>query len=194
MDHARKSARGPAPCWGATPPPPRVRKYDRLNVVNSTVLKLIVVSNQLEELNTHFWERRTVACTEGKEPCRYDHQLTGKPRYGAWLAVAHPGLLKTCLLRLTAVAVGVEPRLRDRRIDLRGMYLEVWRVGSHEQTEMHARLLADVPRAERVPPVIDVRFAVERMLEAESRPEGAKNRNTGMMQRAFAAQQQAAPK
>lgn len=188
MPATRSRARTPAPTWGVSPPPPKIRKYDRIRIVNSTPVKLVIVSNHLEELNTHFHERRTVPCTEGAGACWLDHQLVGKPRYGAWLAVCYPNSLKTCLLRLTACALAVEARLRDKCLILRGLELEVWRQGNHEKEEMQCRLYVDRPRAEKLPNPIDVRYAVERMLDADDRAAPYKSkREPGFMASAHAA-------
>lgn len=189
MPTTRERAYGVKPCWGATPPPPKVRKYERIRIVNSTPVKLVIVSSQLEELHTHYHERRTVPCTEGAGPCWLDHQLVGKSRYGAWLAVCYPGSIKACLLRLTGCALAVEPRLRDKQLNLRGMTLEVWRQGNHEKEEMQARLLVKEPLAEKLSNPIDVRYAVERMLDADDRQQPYKGkRERGLYASAFAAQ------
>jgi hypothetical protein len=188
MQNAPSRARGPAPLWGATPPPPKVRKYDRIKVVNSTVLRFVLVNPRLEELNTHY-TGRTVVCSEtSTSRCWLDHREVGNPRYGAWLAVMYPHTLKVCILRLTAVSLAVEPRLRDQSIDLRGLTCEVWRQGSNEHCELHARLLVERERVEKLPGAIDLRFAVERMLEAEDRKARKDKPAKGLFGAAFAAQ------
>jgi hypothetical protein len=164
-----------APVWGEPPPPPKIRKYERLQIYPGKNPPLIIVSASLHELRTHFVDKRTVPCTEGSGKCWLDHTVVGKARYGGWLAVRHPSSPKTVLLCLTPVAVAVEPRLREMVGQLRGLTLHVWRLGDNLRSEMNARLDLGVHRLEDLAPEPDVRFMVERMMAADDRPD-KKNR------------------
>lgn len=165
-----------APIWGAVPPPPRLRKYPLVEVVGTQATELVIISDHLEETWTHFVDGRTVFCSGPEKGCWLDHALCGKPRYGAWLAVLLKKIRVTHLVRLTSVAVAVEPRLRERRGQLRGLALDVWRIGAFKGSEMNAKIGELVPEALLLPPPPDVRFCVERMLEAKDR---AKHPNGG---------------
>ena len=159
-----------APIWGAVPPPPRVRKYERLKIVSRTPTTLIILSDQVEETYTHYVDSRTVFCTGPLEGCWVDHKLHGGPRYGAWLCVELPGITRPYLLRLTAVAVSVDARIREEAGRLRGRYLQVWRVHGHEKSEMAVRVLDERVDGDAISPCPDIRFNVERMLSADDRP------------------------
>lgn len=164
-----------APIWGATPPSPRVRKYPTLRVISRDPVQVVILNDQVEETWTHFADGRTVFCTGPDHGCWLDHVAVGKPRYGAWLAVKLLKTRTTHLLRLTAIAVSVEPRLREFRGRLRGLGLSLWRIGGHEASEMHCRLeLVQHDQAGQLVPAPDVRFCVEHMLEASDRPNGAR--------------------
>jgi hypothetical protein len=166
-----------APIWDAQPPPPRTRKYELLRVVGTAPVEVVILNNQLEETWTHYVDRRTVFCTGPHADCWLNHAEVGRPRYGAWLAVRELRNRKTQLLRLTSVAVSVEPRLRSIRGYLRGQKLQVWRVGGYEGSEMHCRLVDDVVEPAVLLPSPDVRFCVERMLAADDRAKDPKGRN-----------------
>lgn len=179
---------GPAPLWSCTPPPPRVKKYERFKVDPGPGQQLVIVSGHLEETRTHFVDQRTVPCTGDDGTCWVDHRAVGNPRYCGWLAVKLPRVSRVYLLSLTPVAVAIEPRVRDASRDLAGLTLKVWRVGNHDRSEMHAALQLDVPRVAELPPTPDIRFCLERMWAAEDRPVSKARPVAGRMQRAFAAQ------
>jgi hypothetical protein len=147
-----------------------MRKYELLHVPNTKIVAVRIVNSRLEEIGTHFVDRRTVPCTGPDGACQFDHRLVGGPRYGGWLSVVFDGKRKTHLLRLTAVAVATEARLRDPKLDLRGLLLNVWRLEGFERSEMQARLFPVDRKVDDLPPAIDLRQAVERMLGAEDRP------------------------
>jgi len=169
MSDPRRWTGGVQPLWSVTPPPPRVRKYDRLKIWPGPGETVVIVSNKLDETLTHFVDGRSQPCTHQPGPCIYDHALVGVPRYEGWLAVLTPKNRKVHLLSLTAVAVAVEPRLRDACLDLRGLVLQVWRINESIRGEMHAKLNSDLARVQELPPVPDVRFCVERMWAANDR-------------------------
>lgn len=169
MSDPRRWTGGVAPLWSVTPPPPRVRKYDRLKIWPGPGETVVIVSNRLEETLSHYVDGRSQPCTHAPGPCSYDHALVGAPRYEAWLAVLIGSTRKVNLLCLTGVAIATESRLRQPGFDLRGLTLQVWRITSSIRGEMHARLKMDIPRVEQLPPVPDVRFCVERMWAANDR-------------------------
>lgn len=164
-----------APVWTASPPPPRVRKYERLRVIGSTPMDLYILSAQLDQTWTHYTDDRTVFCTGPDTGCVFDHSTTGNARYGAWLAVQPFKTNDTYLLRLTSVAVTIEPRLLTLQGHLRGQHLRVWRKHGHEKSEMQCRLMPTPLAPDFLRPEIDVRFCVERMISADDRADG-KNR------------------
>jgi len=188
MSAKRRWTGGPAPLWSCPPPPPRVRKYPRLKILPGPATELVIVCSRLEETRTHHVDGRTAPCTGEQGVCWVDHAEVGGPRYCGWLAVKYRQLEAVHLLPLTPVAVAVEPRLRDHAIDLRGLTLKVWRKGIHERSEMNAVLLVDVERAIRLPEPPDIRFAVQRMWEAEDRPKSTQRSAAGIIARALAAQ------
>lgn len=188
MSTLRRWTGGPAPLWSCTPPPPRVRKYEVLKVLPGKATELVIVSSALVETRTHQVDRRTQPCTGEQGQCWVDHSHVGSPRYGAWLAVKYPNLIRVWLVRLTAIAVGTEPRLRDKALDLAGLTLRVWRLGNTEWTEMNAKLLTELPRATVLPECPDVRFCLTRMWSADDRSTPIGRAEQGLFQRAHAAQ------
>jgi len=170
MSAPRRWTGGTAPRWSATPPTPRVKKYERLKIFVAAGETVVVVSSKLEECLTHFVDSRTVPCTGEQGKCWLDHCLVGNPRYAGWLAVKLPTASKVYLLSLTPVAVAIEPRLREPDRDLRGLTLRVWRLGNSERTELHAALKLEVPRVADLPQEPDLRFCLERMWGAKDRP------------------------
>jgi len=184
MSEVRRFPSGCAPVWGATPPPPRVRKYERMHVYDTKVTRVVILSAGLVETFTHYCDKRTTFCTGPQAGCWLDHAVVGKPRYHGFLAVQAEKLPITQLLDLTAVAVSVEPRLRILAGDLRGRFLEVWRLRNFERAEMHCRLVDDVPRRQDLHPCPDVAFLVERMIRAEDRGDDANKQKVGHWARA----------
>jgi hypothetical protein len=176
-------ARGPS--WGFAPPAPKVPKYPLLHIIDQKVVRVVIVNSRIEELGTHFLDGRTVPCGGLQDQCEFDHQLIGSPKYGGWLSVVPVGQRRTHLLRLTAVASTVEPRLRESSRDLRGSVLDVWRLGAFERSEMQCRLRLDVTYEQPIPAPIDVRFAVLRMLGADDRPAQQREQKPGQFGRAF---------
>lgn len=184
MSGVRRWTGGPAPLWSCPPPPPRVKKYERLLIGPGPGQSLVIVSSALEETRTHFVDRRTVPCTGDQGQCWLDHAQVGKPRYSGWLAVKFPTIRRVYLLPLTPVAVAKEPRLRDRAFDLAGLTLKVSREGNHDRSEMTAGLLLDVPRVTDLPQCPDVRFCLQRMWAAEDRPADKQRAAEGLIARA----------
>ena len=178
---------GPAPLWSCPPPPPRVKKYDRLKIGVGPATEVVIVSSRLEETRTHYVDARTVPCTGDVETCWVDHRDHGAPRYSAWLAVKFPKINPVWLLSLTPVAIAIEPRLRQQDLDLAGLTLKVWRIGGHERSEMHALLLVDGQRVPNLPTAPDIRFCLQRMWAAEDRPARMRSANPGPVQRAAVA-------
>jgi hypothetical protein len=178
-----------APIWGATPPPPRVRKYERLRVIACKPLDLFILNEQLEETWTHFVDDRTVFCTGPHEGCWLDHSTTGNARYGAWLAVQPFGSRDAFLLRLTGTAVTIELRLRELKGHLRGQHLQVWRKHGTEKSEMQCRLMPTPQMPDWLHNAIDVRYCVERMVKADDRPDGRNKPKWGHIRAAAEAQQ-----
>jgi hypothetical protein len=187
MHTPRRWQRQAAPLWDATPPPPRVKKYETLRVTSSTPLDLLIVNDRLEETWTHYVDSRTTFCSGPRSGCWLPHEGTGKPRYGAWLAVQTAKVNVTYLLRLTAVAVTTDDRLRQLAGQLRGMQLRVWRIHNYESAEMHCKLMVDAARIEPKLPSPDVRYCVERMIEADDRPKGANAGKWGSARAGFEA-------
>jgi hypothetical protein len=164
-----------------------VRKYERLKVHPGKALDLVILSEQLESLKTHHVDNRTVPCTLDSGKCWLDHALVGKERYGGWLAVKHPLSQTPYLVCLTAVAVAIEPRLKEFKDQLRGLTLKLWRIGNHDRSEMNARLFPELGRATDLQPCPDVRYLVERMMLGDDRHDGANARKYGTMSTAFRA-------
>src|SRR5947209_18105429 len=103
-------ARGPAAVWDVPLPEQRVRKWDQRYVVNREGEDVVILSDRVETLCTHFWQGRTRVCSQTPEtPCWLDHRETGAPRFAGWIAVSYPGRKKVWLLRLTEVALRHEP-------------------------------------------------------------------------------------
>lgn len=184
MSEVRRFPPGCAPIWGASPPPPRVRKYERLHVYDTKVTRVVILSAALVETFTHFADKRTTFCTGPQSGCWLDHAVVGKPRYHGFLAVQHEQLPITQLLDLTSVAVNVEPKLRAWAGDLRGRFVDVWRLRNFERAEMHCRLVEDVPRRGELHPCPDVAFLVERMIRAEDRDDDRNKPKVGHFARA----------
>jgi hypothetical protein len=187
MSSPRRWTGGVAPLWSVTPPPPRVKKYERLPILPGPGVSVVIVSSRIEETRTHYVDSRTVPCTGDDDQCWLDHRQVGNPRYCGWLAVALPKFTKVWLLSLTKVTVAVESRLRNEALDLRGLTIKVWRTGNHERSELHAALQLDTPRAEKVPECPDVRFCVERMLAGADRAKTPEGKGLGVFGRAFSA-------
>jgi hypothetical protein len=194
MSAPRRWTGGPAPQWSATPPPPKVKKFERLKILTGKGETLVIVSNRLEETLTHFVDSRTVPCTGEQGVCWLDHRDVGNGRYAGWLAVKFSNASKVWLVSLTPVAVATEKRLRDPNLDLRGLTIRLSRSGNHERTEMHARLLMDLPRVDVEVDPPDLRYCVERMWAAEDRPPFKPSAGKGIFGRALAAQQAAGSK
>lgn len=193
MSSPRRWTGGVAPLWSVSPPPPKVKKYERLRILPGPALSVIVVSPRIEETRTHFVDLRTAPCTGADGQCWLDHRVVGNPRYCGWLAVKLSTSSKVWLLSFTPVSVSVEPRLRDAAHDLAGLTLKVWRVGNSERSEMQAKLMLDVPRVENLPECPDVRFCVERMWAGQGAPKQPGGSGSGPMSRAFAAQKAVNP-
>jgi hypothetical protein len=173
------------PRWDYLPPAPKVRKYDRVRVLPGKPQRYVIVSTCVEEIGTHFVDLRTVPCTGEQGACWLDHSQVGKPRYTAWLAVKSLPTHRVYLLPLTAVAVSVEPRLRDSSLNLRGITISVWRTGLTERSEMHAKLHAEIERVDVTSECPDVRFCVERLLEASDRHDNKNRAARGQLQEAY---------
>ena len=185
MPSIRRFPSGCAPVWGATPPPPRVRKYDRLHVYDTKIVRVVILSDRLAETWTHYVDKRTTFCTGPHGGCWIDHAAVGKPRYHAFLAVQLPQLPVTQLLDLTSTAVHCEAKLRLLDGDLRGRCLEVWRLRNYERAEMNCRLVEKEPRRTDLHPCPDVAFLVERMIRAEDRADDRNKASRGHWARAM---------
>lgn len=187
MSSPRRWTGGATPLWSVTPPPPKVKKYDRLKIATGKGETLVIVSSGLQACLTHFVDKRTVPCTGEQDTCWLDHRDVGKPRYAGWLAVQIPNAGRVYLLSLTPVAVSVEPRLQEKDRVLRGLTIRVWRSGNNERTEMHCKLQLDVPRVVELPVEPDLRYCIERMWAAEDRVAREAFKGKGLYGRAFAA-------
>jgi hypothetical protein len=187
MSKLERRDRARAAWWDFPLPTPKRPKYPRFHVVNQQLVEVTLISHRVHEIGTHYVDGRTVPCTEYEGKCWLDHRLVGSGRYGCWLAVVPVGFKLVHLLRLTPCALTIESRLRDPDLGLRGLKLQLWRTGKHERTEMQARLILDRSQDPDLPPEPDVRFAVERMLGAEDRPDRKNKDGQGVLQRAAAA-------
>lgn len=129
-------------------PTPKRQACLILPIVPAVNHTLTILSNQLFEVWTHHVFKpgatrgRTTACTGEQGQCHIDHTKTSL-RYMAWLCVKRYKVDEQRLIWLTPHAIAVEPRLREAHLDLRGLELEVGRVGPRLNGPVWARLNPD---------------------------------------------------
>lgn len=170
------------PNWVTSPPARRFRRLPQLRVVSKEPLEVIIVSDGLTELDTHFVDGRTVYCTGDVNTCPHPHATHGDRRYYAWLAVQLDERSDLHLLRLTGPAVEAEPALRSPGQSLRGLRLHVWRTKGWEGSEMRCYLLPEVALDCRLCEAPDMRSYVRHLIEADNRPAHRRETRIGLVE------------
>ena len=174
--------------WGEKAPRLKMRLYDRYRIEPGKVHELVVVSSRLETVYTHFVDGRTQLCTEcNGNKCWIPHHLVSS-RWSGWLAVCKPNSKVTMIVQITPGASESEPRLEDELISLRGMTLELRRLGNRPNGEVSARFIDEIAPVDDLPCEPNMRLAVWRILTA---PDRIKNQDDGSFWRAYRAAQKA---
>lgn len=155
--------------WDEPAPALELPKLDRYHITPGDPHELVIVNSRLTSLFTHYVDKRTQKCTSRTGGCFFDHATYGHGRWSGWLSVCLRNSTRIWLCGVTKVTVRHEPRLEDRLLSLRGMTLLLQRQGNGERTRLVGRLDPTIARPAILPREVDVRLAVERMIDAPDR-------------------------
>lgn len=148
--------------WGMKAPGTRRQGFRRWSPKPWEERVFWVLSEKLEDLETHYWCGYTVPCKADPRvcpACQLGQESRGK---GYLAALALPLCARVDLVELTPYAIEGCPQLTSATHALRGSRLKVWRAGKYGNSPVMAQMVGwqELPKKT---PLVDVRDMLERM-------------------------------